>query len=71
MIDRERAIKAAWGLLATTMTAPEVQEVEAKLIDGTWSVLFYKRAAPEHVEAPGCWIILVSPSGQAEWFDAL
>lgn len=71
MIDREQAIEAAWRLFTASMPASEVREVEARLVDGTWAVLFSKHESPDCVESPGCRIIDVSPSGQAEWFEVL
>lgn len=70
-VGREHAIDAAWGLLSEKASAAEVREVEAKLIDGTWSVTFHRHQSTDYVESPGFWLILVSASGKAEWFEAL
>jgi hypothetical protein len=53
MVNREQAIEAAWELFTTAVRASEVREVEAKLVGGTWSVLFYKHTSSEYVESPG------------------
>lgn len=70
-ICRDQAIQLAWGLFAEEASAFEVREVEAKLIDGTWSVIFYRHIHPDYVESPGFWLILVPASGVAEWFDVM
>lgn len=70
-VSREQAISAAWQLFTMGQPASEVREVEAKLIDGTWSVLFHRHLHPEYVESPGFWLVLVPMSGQAEWFEAM
>ncbi len=69
--SREQAIASAWTLFLTAMPASEVAEVEAMLIDGTWSVLFYQHEHPDYVDTPGFSLILVSASGNAEWFDVM
>ncbi len=71
MVSREQAVAAAWKLFVASVPASEVGQVEVKLIDATWSVLFHKPPHPEYVEVPGFWLILVSADGQAEWFDVL
>jgi hypothetical protein len=70
MINQEQAIEFAQRLFATEGPASEVESIEAKLIDGRWSVLFYKRSPPSVVESPGFWLILVDgDSGMAQWSD--
>ncbi len=71
MVSREQAIEMAWRLFETAAPVTDVSSVEAWFIDGTWSVLFHKHEHEEYVESPGCWMILVTVSGQASRFDVL
>jgi hypothetical protein len=71
MVSQEQAIEAAWRLFTTKHAASEVQEVEARLIDGEWSVLFHQHLHPDYVDSPDHWLILVPESGQPEWFEVL
>jgi hypothetical protein len=71
MVSREQAIDVAWRLFTASVPASEVREVKAELIDGTWSVVFYKRQHPDYFESPGFALILVPESGIPEWFPVM
>ncbi|ODA33942.1 hypothetical protein A6X21_18005 [Planctopirus hydrillae] len=71
MVSREQAIEAAWQLFITVAPVSEVREVEARLIDGTWAVVFFKHIHSDFVESPGVWIVEVLASGQPQWFEVM